>query len=205
ACELSVAGHIKSILSILPRESFMRIALTLATMLAAGSTFAATEISDHARELADKSLMIDTHIDVPYRLEKQFEDISKAAGGDFDYPRADAGGLDVAFMSIYIPASVQDDADDAQDLADRLIDSVEKIAKKAPGKFAMVYSSDDAAALAGDKRVGFALGMENGAPIRTLKDLERYFERGIRYITLTHGTSNHISDSSYDRNHQWHG
>lgn len=185
----------------------MRIALTLATLLAAGSAAAATtEISDHARELADKMLLIDTHIDVPYRLEKHFEDVSKATpNGDFDYPRADAGGLDVAFMSVYIPAAIQDDADEAQDLANNLIDMVEEVVADSPDKFAMVYSTDKASELAGDKRIGFALGMENGAPVRTLEDLQHFYDRGIRYITLTHGKSNHISDSSYDQEHQWHG
>ncbi|HEX7048091.1 MAG TPA: dipeptidase [Gammaproteobacteria bacterium] len=184
----------------------MRIALTLATLLAAGSAAAATEVSDHARELADNMLLIDTHIDVPYRLEKHFEDISKATpNGDFDYPRADAGGLDVAFMSIYIPSRIQDDADEAQDLANRLIDTVEEIVADSPDKFTMVYSTEKAEELAGGKRIGFALGMENGAPIRTLEDLQYFYDRGIRYITLTHGKSNHISDSSYDHDHQWHG
>ncbi|HEX7030175.1 MAG TPA: dipeptidase [Gammaproteobacteria bacterium] len=184
----------------------MRTALTLAALLATGNAVAATDVSDRARELADESLLIDTHIDVPYRLEEHYEDVSKATeNGDFDYPRADAGGLDVAFMSVYIPAAIQDDADEAQELANRLIDMVEKLAAESPDKFAMVYSTEAAAEMAGDERVGFALGMENGAPIRSVDDLEHFFDRGIRYITLTHGKSNHISDSSYDPDHQWHG
>ena len=43
------------------------------------------------------------------------------------------------------------------------------------------------------------MGMENGAPIEDNLDNIRYFhERGIRYITLTHGKDNLIGDSSYD-------
>jgi len=54
--------------------------------------------------------------------------------------------------------------------------------------------------------VGIALGMENGAPIQgDLSRVEYYYDRGIRYITLTHSKTNHISDSSYDENIQWHG
>jgi membrane dipeptidase len=45
------------------------------------------------------------------------------------------------------------------------------------------------------------LGMENGSPIEgDLKNLTHFFQRGIRYITLTHSKANHISDSSYDEN-----
>jgi membrane dipeptidase len=48
--------------------------------------------------------------------------------------------------------------------------------------------------------------MENGSPIEgDLANLQHFHDRGIRYITLTHGLSNHISDSSYDSNRQWNG
>ena len=48
--------------------------------------------------------------------------------------------------------------------------------------------------------------MENGAPIEgDLDNLRHFYDRGIRYITLTHSKSNHISDSSYDENKRWQG
>jgi membrane dipeptidase len=50
------------------------------------------------------------------------------------------------------------------------------------------------------------IGMENGSPIEgDLANVQHFFDRGIRYITLAHGLSNHISDSSYDENKQWGG
>jgi len=48
--------------------------------------------------------------------------------------------------------------------------------------------------------------MENGSPIdHKIENVEYFADRGIRYITLTHGLSNQISDSSYDDNHNWGG
>ena len=48
--------------------------------------------------------------------------------------------------------------------------------------------------------------MENGAPIESeLLRVQFFYDRGIRYITLTHSKTNHISDSSYDENIQWGG
>lgn len=50
------------------------------------------------------------------------------------------------------------------------------------------------------------MGMENGSPIQgDLTNLVTFYERGIRYITLAHSQSNHISDSSYDIRRQWKG
>jgi membrane dipeptidase len=54
--------------------------------------------------------------------------------------------------------------------------------------------------------VSLPLGMENGSPIEgDLANLRHFHERGIRYITLAHSLSNHISDSSFDENRQWQG
>ena len=50
------------------------------------------------------------------------------------------------------------------------------------------------------------MGMENGSPLQgDLDNLRDFYERGIRYITLAHSQSNHISDSSYDLRRQWKG
>ena len=49
------------------------------------------------------------------------------------------------------------------------------------------------------------MGMENGAPIETLEDVTYFYNRGIRYVTLTHARDNHICDSSYDTTHTWNG
>ena len=63
--------------------------------------------ADRARQIAQESIIVDTHVDVPYRLYDAWEDVSVATeGGDFDYPRALAGGLNAPFMSIYTPAEL---------------------------------------------------------------------------------------------------
>jgi membrane dipeptidase len=87
-----------------------------------------------------------------------------------------------------------------------LIDMVEDVVTLHPEKFLLIKSVDDLSSLTNKNKVGIALGMENGAPIEgDLSRVEYYYDRGIRYITLTHSKTNHISDSSYDENIQWHG
>ncbi len=59
------------------------------------------EPSKRAQEIAKTSIIIDTHIDVPYRLNEKWADVSKATeDGNFDHPRAVEGGLNAPFMSI---------------------------------------------------------------------------------------------------------
>ncbi len=151
-------------------------------------------------------LVVDTHIDVPYRLIDSYQDVSVATGsGDFDWPRARAGGLDVAFMSIYIPAEYQE-AGGARQHAETLIAMVRRLAEDSPDKFAIVTSTGQARAAAAGGRLALALGMENGAGIEDdLANLAHFYAKGIRYITLTHSKANLICDSSYDENRPWGG
>ena len=53
--------------------------------------------------------------------------------------------------------------------------------------------------------ISFPMGMENGAPLLKLTDIQYYYNKGIRYVTLTHGKDNLICDSSYDSTATWKG
>jgi membrane dipeptidase len=165
----------------------------------------AEDLQARAETLAHELLIVDTHVDVPYRLEEEWEDVSqRTEKGDFDFPRAREGGLDVPFMSIYVPARYEDDG--ARDVADRLIDMVEKIADEHPDQFAIATSPAEVRAVVESGRIALPMGMENGSPIEgDLANVRHFYDRGIRYITLAHGESNHISDSSYDQERPWEG
>lgn len=157
-------------------------------------------------ELAQQYIIVDTHIDVPYRLQEKMEDISvRTAGGDFDYPRAKSGGLDAPFMSIYVPSSYEESGG-GKALAERLIAMVEKWATDSPDKFGMAYTVADVRKQSEQKIISLPLGMENGTPIEgKLENLRYFYSRGIRYITLAHAKNNHICDSSFDKERKWNG
>ncbi|RUO23041.1 peptidase M19 [Aliidiomarina minuta] len=188
----------------------MRLA-TLTTALACTLVFTsssyATEIfaSERAKQIAQDSLIIDTHIDVPWRLMNDWEDMTGSAErGDYDYERAVAGGLNAPFMAIYIPSSYEDNG--AYTLANQLIDFVESMVYRAPDKYAIPHRADDLSEHQQQGLISLPMGMENGAPIEgSLDNLHHFFERGVRYITLAHSEDNHISDSSYDIRAQWGG
>jgi membrane dipeptidase len=161
---------------------------------------------ERARELAQRIIIVDTHIDTPYRLLEKNEDISqRTESGDFDYPRAVEGGLDVAFMSIFTSPSEEEEGT-AKRTANALIDSLEKFTAEHQEKFFLASSVQEVTDLTGQGRIALALGMENGAPVEgSLRNLRHFHERGIRYITLAHSKANHISDSSYEEKRRWNG
>jgi membrane dipeptidase len=185
----------------------MRFTLLSISLIAALSLQAqAADFTQQANKIAQNTLIIDTHIDVPYRLYDDWEDVTKATQrGEFDYPRAKAGGLNAPFMSIYIPSSYEKKGGGYL-LANQLIDNMEALVGRAPDKFAMAYNSADLAKHFKEGKISLALGMENGTPIEgKLENLQHFYDRGIRYITLAHSESNHIADSSYDLRRQWKG
>lgn len=161
---------------------------------------------DFAAAAAQNYLLVDTHVDVPYRLEEKWSDVTaRTEHGDFDYERARRGGLDIPFMSIYTPGA-SEAAGTSYELANRLIDRVEALVGRAPDKFVIVKNPAQAEQARERGLIGLAMGMENGSPIDgKLENLAFFRERGISYVTLAHSLSNHICDSSYDANRRWNG
>lgn len=170
---------------------------------------AATEaaIMRKADSLAHAYIITDGHIDLPYRLKNEgIMLVNKENGatvidagiGEFDFERARKGGLDAPFMSVYIPSELQQQGG-AKALADSLIDLVESITTTFPDKFALAGSPAEVEENFKEGKVSLPMGMENGAPIEgDINNVEYFFNRGIRYITLSHGMDNEITDSSYD-------
>ena len=178
--------------------------ITIAIMIGGCSNDAA--LKKQAYDLAHKFIITDGHIDVPWRLNDGYEDLSiRTETGDFDYIRAKEGGLDAPFMSIYVPSSYQETGG-AKEKADSLIDLVHRIANDHPDKFEVAFSVADVNRIFGDGKIALPMGMENGAPILDdLNNVQYFYDRGIRYITLTHAKDNLICDSSYDTTGTWNG
>lgn len=186
----------------------MRIHTFAAALALCAAPFAiaiAADTTPAARKLAQDAVIVDTHIDAPTELMKTWVDLGTTQSREFDFPKARAGGLDVAFMSIYTSPG-QDDNGSAWTVANHMIDAVESLALRHPDKFALLRSPQDVERLRRGDRVLLPLGMENGAPIGDdLGKLSFFFDRGVRYITLAHSANNRIADSSYAQENKWNG
>ncbi|MBS1272622.1 MAG: hypothetical protein MAGBODY4_01769 [Candidatus Marinimicrobia bacterium] len=162
------------------------------------------DLRTQAEQLAEELIILDSHIDAPYQLTKEYVDWTQPSDRHFDYPKAVKGGLDAPFMSIYISPKYQDGGAKMQ--ADELIGMVQKQVNAHPDKFAIPLSPSDVRKHVTAGKMSVAMGMENGAPIEgDLANLQYFFDWGIRYITLTHAKDNHICDSSYDTTYTWDG
>lgn len=164
-----------------------------------------------ANELAQKYIITDGHVDLPYRLkvknfqlEREYVGIPvESEDGDFDFVRSKKGGLDAPFMSIYIPATYEPAG--AKALADTLITMVNWIADNNSDKFMVAKSPKDAQIAKTAGKIALPMGMENGSPISKIEDVAYFKNQGISYVTLTHSKVNQICDSSYDTTRVWNG
>ncbi|GAB5552317.1 MAG: dipeptidase [Saprospiraceae bacterium] len=171
------------------------------------------ELDSFANVLAQRYIITDGHVDLPFRLQvsnfrltREFIGIPvETDEGDFDYVRAKKGGLDAPFMSIYIPSS-KGTGQEAYDFADELITMVNGIADSIPDKFQVVTSPAQVEANFKKGIISLPMGMENGSPIMDdINNVKYWHDRGIRYVTLTHSKDNQICDSSYDTTRTWNG
>jgi len=168
----------------------------------------------HADSLARELIIVDGHVDLPYmllekrvRVSEQTKDtLLHTSMGEFDFERARKGGLDAPFMSIYIPVKDQGAPDYGRKVADSMMNDVDAIIRLLPDHYAAARTPDDIIANSAAGKISLPMGMENGAPIgNDIRNLRYFFDRGIRYITLTHNKDNQICDASSDNSHTWGG
>jgi len=150
--------------------------------------------------------VLDSHCDTPWQIAKHnidfFEDNND--GTQVDFPKLLAGGVDGSFLAIY--TSNSHSVDEAKALADRMLSMVDDILERGKGKCALATTSAEALANQAKGLFSVFIGMENGLPIGTsLDELHRYYNRGVRYLTLTHAGNNDICDSCATEVKKWHG
>ncbi len=167
-----------------------------------------------AQRIAHEHIITDGHVDLPYRLKIRNFKLSKeylgipieTTDGDFDFVRAKKGGLDAPFMSIYLPARLQEERGASKALADTLITMIEGIASAHPDKFQIAKSATACDRLFSKGIIALPMGMENGSGLEDdIANVQYFKDRGISYITLTHSKVNLICDSSYDTIRTWSG
>ncbi|MEC7877945.1 MAG: dipeptidase [Bacteroidota bacterium] len=165
---------------------------------------------DKAKKLSEELIIADGHIDLPYRLHEEgliYEeniDLNHNTNRNFDIPKARKGGLNSPFMSIYIPS--EKTYSEGFELANSLIDLVENIVESNKDHFQLALTPEDVINNFNNNKISLPMGMENGSPIgENINNLKFFFDRGIRYVTLTHAKNNQICDSSYDTERKWNG
>lgn len=171
------------------------------------------DITQKALEIHDRILTIDTHADTPLRMIQPDFDMSERhdpneSGSKVDYPRMKEGGLDAIFFAAFVAQDIRD-ADGhnrAKNLCIQMIDSITASTKRNSDIVGLALNPDDAYKLEKEGKRAIYIGIENGYPIgNDVSNIELYFNKGVRYITLVHSSNNDLADSATDPNGPEHG
>lgn len=159
-------------------------------------------------KIHDKVLTVDTHSDTPsHLLEGEWKigerhEPGQRGSGKIDLPRMVEGGLDAEFFAVFIGQGQRtpEGYASARERATRMLDAIHKMCEDYPDMVELATSPEDAYRLEREGKRAAFIGMENGYPIgKDLSLIKKYYERGVRYITLCHSSDNDICDSSTER------
>ena len=170
-------------------------------------------LSSSALELHDRILTLDSHADTPLRLMEPGFDLAERhdpheTGSKLDYPRMIEGGLDAVFFAAFVAQGIRDDDGHtrARELALQMLDAVWASAEKNSDIVGIALNPEDAALLEAEGKRAIYLSIENGYPIgNDLKNVELFYNKGVRYVTLVHPTNNDLADSATDSGGPEHG
>ncbi|HEX3600244.1 MAG TPA: dipeptidase [Lacipirellulaceae bacterium] len=162
-------------------------------------------LTDRARELHAHSLLIDGHNDMPWEIRKQagssFDkmDISKPQPTlQTDIPKLRKGGVGAQFWSVWVPVEAGYRGE-ALSMTLEQIDLVKRMIERYPDTFELALTADDIERIHAKGKIASMIGVEGGHCIEeSLAALEKLYNLGARYMTLTHTDSLSWADSGTD-------
>ncbi|MEM9181998.1 MAG: dipeptidase [Pseudomonadota bacterium] len=171
------------------------------------------ELVARALEIHDRVLTLDTHADTPLRMIEPGFDMAerhdpRESGSKVDYPRMKEGGLDAIFLAAFVAQDIRDDDGNsrAKALVLQMIDAVIESAAQNSSMAGLALMPEDAYELEKAGKRAIYLGIENGYPVgNDIANVELYYDKGVRYITLVHSSNNDLADSATDSKGPEHG
>lgn len=152
-----------------------------------------------ARAVHDRSIIVDGHCDAPYRMFRHNVRLGDRdpGGAHADLRSLRDGGTTASFFAAYVPPAYAGNG--AAKFAGTLIDLIREEAERYPED---VMFADSVAGIRKAKereKLALMIGIEGGHAIEdSLEKLHAFYQRGVRYMTLTHVNTNNWADSSGD-------
>lgn len=167
-----------------------------------------------ARAIHERVLVIDSHIDFEPEDLTGERNYTERLPTQFNLPNMIDGGLDGLFFVIYVGQTRESQNPDALKTT-----GYERAYQAAAEKFAAVRQFTDGIArqrieiatsaadirrIRADGKKAALMGVENGYPLGgDLRRVEEFYQRGARYISLTHNGHNQLGDSHTGEREGW--
>lgn len=154
---------------------------------------------ERARFIHERVITLDTHDDFNLKNFTDSLNYSQDLDAQVTLPKMKAGGLDVAWFIVY---TAQDTLTDkgyevAYKSAMDHFDAIHNLVTKfAPEQIELALTSDDVRRINATGKKVAMIGVENGYPIGLdIKNVEKFYKLGARYMSLAHNGHSQLSDS----------
>ena len=163
-------------------------------------------LTDEALRLHREALVIDGHNDMPGNiLDKGLNSRPGFTLNEMqpelqtDIPRLRKGGVDAQVFVAYIAPEHMRTGGGNQACIEQ-IELIHSLTESHGDDLELAVTAKEIPEIAGRGKIAVLVGVEGGHAIENeLKNLERYYELGARYMTLTHNETTPWADASYDR------
>jgi membrane dipeptidase len=162
-------------------------------------------LTDHALRFHRSCLVVDGHNDLPWQVRTEGDssfdklDISQPQPAlHTDIPRLRKGGLGAQFWVVYVPADTLRTRT-ATRMALEQFDLIHEMVRRYPDTFELAKTADDVERIHRSERIASLIGVEGGHMIEnSLETLRDLYQRGGRYMGLTHTETHDWADSATD-------
>ena len=169
---------------------------------------------ERAREVHDRLLCLDTHLDTPANFARPGWDMMERHSvatdlSQVDYPRMVDGGLDGGFFAIYTPQGplTPDGLMAARDYALVRAAAIREMVARNGRYFELAFTPADARRIAATKKRVVFQSIENSYPLANDVSLLRsFYALGVRMAGPVHFQNNQLGDSATDpKGRTWNG
>ncbi|GFZ84856.1 dipeptidase [Aquaticitalea lipolytica] len=155
---------------------------------------------ERAKAIHERVITLDTHCDINIKNFTDSINYTQNLDNQVNLPKMKTGGLDVAWFIVYTGQDTLTDEGykNAYDNAISKFDAIHKLCKDiAPNDIELATTSSDVRRIVKSGKKVAMIGIENGYPVgKDIKNVEKFYNLGARYMSLAHNGHSQLSDSN---------
>jgi len=152
-----------------------------------------------AKDIHTRILSVDTHTDTPLWFTRGNFSVGMRKGNQVSIQKMEEGKLDAQFLAVFLAQKERDEASSkkAVEKCHKMIEDVYADVAKYKDDCGIALTEEDARRLKAEGKKAFFIGIENGYGIgKDIKNVKKYKDMGVQYMTLSHSYDNDICSSS---------
>ena len=152
-----------------------------------------------AKDIHARILSVDTHTDTPLWFTRGNFSVGMRKSNQVSIQKMEEGKLDAQFLAAFLAQKELDEASSqkAVEKCHKMIEGIYADVAKYKDECGIALTEEDARRLKAEGKKAFFIGIENGYAIgKDIKNVKKYKDMGVQYMTLSHSYDNDICNSS---------